>query len=482
MHPGDPNVMAVRYENGGGGALITTDGGKTWKLLCNALLFDPVQTRKETLVIANDGTTLVGAFTGLWQDDGHACAWSSVPAYDGRWIAGFATDPIDPNVTYAVTSSGAQMNGMLRRDSSGKWSDFGTKDDILITELRVVPHAGGRRYYVAAARGVVTLIDGGLPVANYVIRVSDDDGAHWTEHVYGGTDGALHLEGVDPTNPDRIIVAIERAEDLLAPARTTDSVLVSSDQGATFEDYLTITEIGGVAFAPDGRAWIGDGGAVLDPKQALGLWFAPNLSMPATKLSTVKYPVQCLGYRESTDTLYACQQTTFGTVDKVDGAFTTLFDFRTVTSFVGCPGVDMAATCETQLCGAYCGIGHYAQAPVCCAYGTLTCGPAASPAAVCPIRDAGTDGADGATDASDERDGGSGGISAGGAPSASGAAGNAAGGVDDGGGGRGGGPAASAGQDGGCCAIAGRTSSGSSSAKAIALVASALVLRRRRRR
>jgi hypothetical protein len=32
--PTDPGVMAVLYENGGGGALVTTDAGKSWKLLC----------------------------------------------------------------------------------------------------------------------------------------------------------------------------------------------------------------------------------------------------------------------------------------------------------------------------------------------------------------------------------------------------------------------------------------------------------------
>jgi len=39
MHPSDPNVLAVRYANGGGGLFVSTDGAKTWKLDCGAAMF-----------------------------------------------------------------------------------------------------------------------------------------------------------------------------------------------------------------------------------------------------------------------------------------------------------------------------------------------------------------------------------------------------------------------------------------------------------
>src|SRR5262249_32824479 len=138
--------------------------------------------------------------------------------------------------------------------------------------------------------------------------------------------GTLHVQGVDPTNPDRIVVSIERPGDSGTPAQTADSVLVSNDQGKTFEPYLTITEIGGVAFAPDGRIWIGDAGNALDPTQPVGLYFAQSLDKPATELSKANYPVQCLDYQSGTGTLYACQRFTFGMVDTKDGAFTTSLD------------------------------------------------------------------------------------------------------------------------------------------------------------
>ena len=82
-------------------------------------------------------------------------------------------------------------------------------------------------------------------------------------------------------------------------------------------------------------------------------------------------------------------------LDTTDGTFAPLLDFRSAPGFYSCDGVDMAQTCEPQLCIAYCGAGHYAQAPLCCAYDLPTCGPAIaeSGTAHCPGMDAGTTGA-----------------------------------------------------------------------------------------
>jgi hypothetical protein len=486
LDPSNPKRMVVRYYNGGDGEFVTTDGGKTWKLLCDSLLFTDPTVKGGPIVISNDGTMSMGVFTGLWHDDGHVCGWSSEPKYDGLWVAGLALDPTDPNITYAVTSSGGKQNGLLRRDASGTWSDLGTKEDALLTDINVVAHGSGRRFYVTAVKGQIMLPDGGGAESNYVIRVTDDDGATWTEHVYGGANGALHVQGVDPTNPDRIVVSIERPGDAGTLAQTQDSVLVSSDQGKTFKPYLTVTEIGGVAFAPDGRVWIGDAGNGLDATQPAGLYFATSLDEPATKLTMASYPVQCLDYQQATDTLYACQRWTFGTVDTKDGAFTTSLDVRTVASFVDCSGVDMAAVCQTQLCNAYCGFGHFAQAPVCCAYDTFSCGPAAAQNAVCPAVGtggsggaAGAGGSGGTSGATGASSGASGiaGANGAGAPGHAGATHNDAGVETDAGAPR---KTSTASGDSGCV-VADRRRSGNGGVAALALALAGLVARRRRR-
>jgi hypothetical protein len=472
MHPTDPDTMVVRYVNGGDGLIVTRDGGKSWKLLCDAALFDPVATHGGPIAISGDGTMTMGVFTGLWHDDGQACGWTSEPRYDGQWVADLAVDPLDPSLIYAVTSTGGDhLNGISRRSASGTWSDIDTKQNLLTTDLHVTPRGGGGlRFYVGNVKGQITLTDGGTPKPNYVIRVSDDDGATFTEHVYGVANGAFHVQAIDPTNPDRLVASIERSEDGgEPPGSARDSVLVSRDQGATFKEYLKVTEIGGVAFAPDGRVWIGDAGAD-DPAQPRGVWFAPSLDVPATKLPKSDYPVSCLGYQKATDTLFACQAWTFGPVDQADGAFVASLDLTKVGGFVECGGAGTAATCQTQACGAYCGLGHYAQAPVCCAYSTPTCGPAAAArgTAHCPAG-VGVGGASG--------DAGPGGTA--GAAGTSGVAGTN--GRTDAGHARDAGVATRSASGGGCCAIAGRRADPVSPSAFGMLATAVLALRRRRR-
>jgi hypothetical protein len=375
MHPSDPNMMLVRYIHGGDGMLRTRDGGKTWQLACDSMSLPP-QTQSGPMAIAGDGTTWMGVFDGLWHDDAHGCKWSSQPEYDGEWLGDVTQHPTDPGVIFAVTSSGHnKRNGVLRRDANGIWSDFGTKQEMLATGLRVAQHGAGLRLYVGAVEGQITPDAGGTTRPNYVTRVSDDDGQTWQEFALGAVDGTFRLQAIDPTNPDRIVATISRDADSGGSADSDDSVLVSSDRGEHFAEYMKLTEIGGVAFAPDGRVWIGDLGDPMHPMQAPGgVWFAANLDATPVRLAMATYPVQCLGYNRANDTLYACQHFAFGTVDAQSGAFSSLIKLTEVSDFVQCDGVDSAAACEMQLCSAYCGFGHFARAPMCQAYDTDTCG------------------------------------------------------------------------------------------------------------
>lgn len=383
IHPRDPNTMLVRYTEGGGGMLRTHDGGRSWRLACDSMQLDP-QTRSGATVIAGDGSTWMGAFDGLWHDDGHDCGWQREHSLDGKWIGDVINHPTDPDVVFAVTSVASHMdehvqNGVLRRDVSGVWSDVGVKDELLPTRLLVAEHGSGLRMYVSAIKGQTMPSDGGVSHSIYVVRVSDDDGATWQEFPVDDTAGSFRLQAVDPTNPDRIVATISRYADNNGNGGE-DSILVSSDRGEHFAEYLKITEIGGLTFAPDGRLWIGDKGESTNPRAPNGLWFAPSLDVPATRLALGDYPVQCLGYNLANDTLYACQHWIFGTVDKDSGELSSLLNLRDVQDFVQCDGVDPVAACDMQLCGAYCGYGHFGVAPVCQVYDTPTCGKAVAAA------------------------------------------------------------------------------------------------------
>jgi hypothetical protein len=369
MHPKDPKVMQLRYQYGGGGFIYTADGGASWKLMCGTMI-TPGEKADGAAVLAGDGSTLVGVFKGLWQGK-NGCAWSKPPELDSIRVTDVSNHPTDPDVTFAVTGLGddGAMNSMLRRDATGKWTELGSKDVAIITRVRVTQKPdGGLRFYQSAMRGTHES-PSGAQLPNYFIRVSDDDGTTWSETMLAVDDGTMRLEAIDPTNPDRIVVSIDRTT-------TPDTILVSNDQGKTFSEYLMLTDLGGLTFAPDGRIWIGDFGNPATQNVPRGLWFSPNLDTQATSLTT-EFPVDCVAYQPANNTLFACKRWEFGTVDQSTGAFNHLFGFATQNDFVTCENVDSAAVCKTQLCNDYCGPMHFASAPLCTAYKEPNCGPTA---------------------------------------------------------------------------------------------------------
>ena len=374
LHPTDPNVMVLRYMNGGDGLLYSDDAGASFKLICLSAI-DPMLRRIGTIAVAGDGRLVMGLFDGLLEDQGGGCGFTAVPGLTDTWISDLAVDPTDPQVLYASTSksmmngAGAAPNGLYRRDGAGEFSQFGSLETLLITRLRLTSTDAGLRIYQSAIHGTVPGMIDGMPVMdlpNYVIRVSDDGGATFTEFPYGTGDGsAFRLVGVDPSNPDRILAVLDRTQE-------NDELFVSSDRGQTFDSYHMLSQISAVEFAPDGRVFIGEAASSTDPTASVGLWFAASLDESPSKLAD--YPVACLAYQASTETLFVCQRWAFGTADQTDGAFTERASFKTIDEFVSCEGVDMADSCMTQLCGDYCGLAHFASAGVCQVYDGPFCG------------------------------------------------------------------------------------------------------------
>lgn len=426
INPSNPNVLVLRYANGGGGLLYSSDAGRTFAMTCTAAISSP-SGPEGPIAVDGAGVVTMGTFQGPWQDDGKGCNWARIQSLSGRWVTDLVPHPSDPTIVFASTSNGGdgQMNGVLRRES-GEWSDWGMQDSALLTRLRVTQTDGGLRYYASATRVPPPAADGGATGSNYVIRVSDDDGQSWEEHPFSGGPGSFRLEAVDPSNPDRIVAS-------LAQIGKPGKLMVSRDRGRTFSDYLTLTEIGGVAFAPDGRAWFGEPSSVMIQNASSGLWFAESLDASPRKIGD--YGVQCLAYEPTSETLYACQAFALGTVDDA-GQFSALFRFAEAKQFVTCEGQDTAVACEQQLCADYCAAGHFAQAPLCCAYRTPSCGPLVAEAegtgsaAMCtgisPVGGAGTPAA-GAGGSAGSQAGASAGASAGGPAAGSGAQAGAAG-------------------------------------------------------
>ncbi len=371
VNPTDPHELALRYFNGGGGMLLSSDEAKTFRFLCASAIDLAVGRHGSSMVLRADGSVSIGVTDGLWSGDAHGCGFTRVKSFEGLWVNEFAIDPIDPKITYATTSSGGKQNGIYRNTvANSTWTPFGSQAPILLNRLRVVALPGAkRRFYESAVHGSYDSVDpvSGQPISDpkYVIRVSEDDGETWVEHEFGHIQGELRLETVDPLDPDHIIVSIQRGDALDFADAALDDLWSSSKQGGAGSFVLVgqVTRFGGVAFVSDGRMFYGD--------------FSQNtpalymLAKPGDKAKQVShaYAAGCVKYDAQSDRLYACADRMLGTIDPNSAAFSQLYDMSKAESFVQCKGEPLVADrCQEQLLTAYCGMGHFPQAPLCARY------------------------------------------------------------------------------------------------------------------
>lgn len=365
--PGDPRTLVLTYRNGGGGLLVSHDGGKHFRFRCNTAIDGDFRREASASLVRADGSILLGVFDGLWRGDRDACGFSRDAAFEGQWVNDFAVDPRDPTRAFAITSAGGKPNGTFRNDgTSAAWTAVGPQEDILINRVLVAAHGvSGLRIYQSAVRGVYELAaaDGGIAdtLPRYVIRYSDDLGERWTEHPFGRTDGTLRLLAVDPTSVERIVVAVLR-DQLDGVVSKPDDVLWSAAAGApgSFEKLGEVTELGDLDFAPNGRIFYGD-----RDQTTPGLYAVAKLGAAPKRIDD-QSKVQCVRYDAQTDTLYVCHDRNLGTVDPTTGEFFELFDLAETESWIDCQGEpDPAPRCEAQLLAAFCGVTHYPMTPIC---------------------------------------------------------------------------------------------------------------------
>jgi hypothetical protein len=368
--PGKSDSMLVRYLNGGGGLFLSTDSGKTWGLQCNTAFLGPGGRVQGPIAVLGDKSLLLLSSSGVFHSDASGCGFKAESPDLTKNLVDFTLHPTDPMKVYGAISDPAGMSGLVVRAADGTWTPVGIKDAPSPLSLRVVMHEAGLRVYEIAVKMSTAMgaAGTGAVTPEYVLRVSDDEAKTWQEYPLAvDANGRPRLRGVDPTNPERLLIVIDRSN-------ATDSVLLSKDGGKTTTKYLEVDEFGGLTFAPDGRVWIGDLGLTSGSSMTRGLYKAANLDAMPERLGQATYPVQCLGWAADTNTLYACQRFWFGNVNQETGEFTTMMRFTDVPKFVSCPGEDTAGQCKLQLCMDYCGPAHFAVAPVCSAYDDPACG------------------------------------------------------------------------------------------------------------
>lgn len=365
---GNPELVVARWINGDGGIFVSTDRAASFEIGCYTAVTGNLMGRSvQAFKTATDGSQCVGTIDKTYCSNALGCGWKEATELSGQWISDFAEDPIDKNRLYLATGTSEGNNGVWMRESpTATWKPLGTQLPAWFSRVFVVKHGDGRRIYVSSQENaMVEGMDGGPPiqVPKYFVRYSDDEGATWTSHYYGEVPDRtnLRLVGVDPTNPDRIVILLVRSAEKL-----TDDLLYSDKRGepGSYVKIGSVTQYSGITFMPDGTLWYGD-----NDQDTPGLYKVAKLGEPPAKVIAA-YKVGCVNYDAATERLYVCADWRMGTADLSNGTLNTLFDLRTAAKFLECQGeAPLSTRCAPALQSPnFCDITHFPAAPVCVEY------------------------------------------------------------------------------------------------------------------
>jgi hypothetical protein len=224
------------------GVLVSRDGGKTWRWICERALgyegtWDP------PVAVTRDGRLWVGLERGLSSTlDG--CGVEPATELAGETIRDLTTDAGGDTV-WAVTGAPDRHGAVWRRSGTGKWERIGlVPEGFYPSTLEVAPSKPSRIYVSGQPFGTLR---------GWLLH-SDDGGKTFL----GGkneleAEGPFFIAGVDPKDPERVLVR---------HLHTTGSdVLLTTDGGKTLKTVLTMkSAMFGFAKSPDGSTyWAGSG-------------------------------------------------------------------------------------------------------------------------------------------------------------------------------------------------------------------------------
>ena len=250
FHPTDPDTIVARAT---WGMVISVDHGVSWRWICAATMgFDPTRENPPILVMP-DGAVLVGGFNGLSRSAPDRCAWDRPDEdLDNVFVIDLAHLRSAPAVVFAAVTNGGGPDGLFRSDDMGvSFEAVGAPiDDVLVERVRL-SETDPQRVYLSGA--IPANVDN--PNRRGFFFRSTDGGATLTpiEIALMDEERNVHVEAVDPTDPDRVLVRITR--------RSIDTrgerLLLTEDGGDSFVTAMSARAISAVAFSDDGaRAWV----------------------------------------------------------------------------------------------------------------------------------------------------------------------------------------------------------------------------------
>lgn len=251
-HPGTVYAAAWSLSHPGGGLWISRNDGRS---------FDEVsglhgQSIRAFVQAPSDPSILfAGTLEGVFRSEDAGATWTQISpqgSHEIHEVESLAVDPVDPDIIYA----GTWHLPWKTSDGGKNWHNIkkGVIDDSDVFSIIIDP-VKPHTVYASACSGVYKSINSGelfhkiegIPATARRTRVLRQDPTHrdvvyagTTEGLYKTTDGGKTFKlmtgadvivndvRIDPTNPDRVLLATDRS-----------GVLASNDASETFEPSNT---------------------------------------------------------------------------------------------------------------------------------------------------------------------------------------------------------------------------------------------------
>lgn len=273
--PGDPNTLFLRATFG---VLVSHDGGRRWRWICERALgyegqWDP------PIAVTRDGRLWVGLEDGLVSTrDG--CDVEAAAELDGHTIKDLTTDTRGETL-WAISGAPGKTAHVWRRQPGGKFERRAAFEDTNLMTIEVAPSSATRVYLSGQPYSTIR---------GQIFRSNDGGATFSSEKNALEAEGPFFIGAIDPRDPARILVRHLHA-------RGSD-LLLSRDAGKTFANVLSMTSAMFGFAKSDGTYWAGSGLA------EHGIFRSTDRGEHFENVA--KHGVLCL-HAASPDALFACE-------------------------------------------------------------------------------------------------------------------------------------------------------------------------------
>jgi hypothetical protein len=286
----DPRDTSHLYLSGTYGLLRTTDGGGTWRFVCeSSFALNGFFVGDPLLAFTEDRSILVDVQTSLNRSRDDGCGWTPVLAMNQERVLDFAVAKSMPSAVFALVgnyAAGPVHRLHASQDNGATWTVLG--DPLPLDSAYTID---------VDPRDANHLYATGLKSGRGKLLVSFDGGTTWTTHDIPDADAdhLPYIAAIHPSDAQKIYVRTDGQMPDAVPL-ASDALLYSADGGATWiQPIANGAKMLGFALSPDGNTLLlgyGDPGVGGKVTGGMGVYRSPTDALSFTRV--LEANVSCL--------------------------------------------------------------------------------------------------------------------------------------------------------------------------------------------